>query len=214
MSTTTQTWAKVGRQLTVALPDGVELVLLEIPAGEFLMGSPDNEPGRYADEGPQHKVVIDKPFYLGETEVTQRQWRSIAALPKVKIDLKPDPSHFKGDDLPVESINWHESQEAAARVAAYTGLDFGLPSEAKWEYACRAGTTTRYYTGDTITSNDANFDDSANGGVYRAKTTPVKTFKPNPWGLYDMHGNLWEWCDDDWHPNYNGAPTDGSSWRD
>lgn len=150
--------------------------------------------------------------------MTQAQWLAVAGLPKVKIDLKGNPSNFKGDDLPVEQVNWHDAREFCARLSQLTKRNYRLPSEAEWEYACRAGTTTPFYFGDTITADLANYDGnsrygSAPKGTYRKKTTAVGSFPPNSFGLYDMHGNVWEWCQDVWHGNYNGAPTDGSAWE-
>lgn len=196
------------------------LDMVEIPAGSFLMGSPPEEEGRYDDEGPQHEVTL-QAFLMSRTPITQAQWRAVAAFPKVNRDLDPDPSYFKGDDLPVEQVDWREAIEFCARLSKHSGRNYTLPSEAQWEYACRAGTTTRFSTGDTITTNQANFDGAyvpvdsdQEVGDYRAETTPVGMFPANPWGLHDMHGNVWEWCLDDWHSNYEGAPTDGSAWME
>jgi formylglycine-generating enzyme required for sulfatase activity len=138
----------------------------------------------------------------------------VARLPKISTDLAEDPSSSKGDDKPVENISWYDAIEFCQRLTVHTGKFYTLPSEAQWEYACRAGTDTLYHFGDTITVEDANYyhlDDAIEGG----KTTrTVGSYPPNAFGLYDMHGNVWEWCLDDWHDDYEGAPTDGSAWID
>ena len=175
-----------------------------IPSGSFMMGSPDGE--GYDDEHPQHEVTFAEPFEMSTTHITQAQWRAVSVLPKIAIELPSDPSYFKGDDLPVESITWYQAIEFCKRLSAHTGDEYDLPSEAQWEYACRAGTTTRYWTGDELTKEQANFDSTC--------TTPVKKYPPNPFGLHDMHGNVWCMCADTWHGNYVGAPTDGSAWID
>ena len=157
---------------------------------------------------------------MGMFEVTQAQWKAVANLPKGKIELNPDPSHFKGENRPVESITWDEAIEFCDRLSAKTGRTYTLPSEAQWEYACRAGTQTAFAFGDILTPELANYDwtSSYNGSPKRSsypqETQSVGSYPANAWGLYDMHGNVWEWCQDDWHDNYNGAPTDGSAWLD
>ncbi|WP_204140733.1 formylglycine-generating enzyme family protein [Halomicronema sp. CCY15110] len=196
---------------------GLDMML--IPAGEFLMGSPADEPERRDSEGPQHRVSIPS-FFLGRFPVTQAQWRFVAELPQQEIELKRDPAKFKGGDRPVEQVNWHEAVEFCARLAEHTQRPYRLPSEAEWEYACRAGTTTPFHFGETISSELANYDGNyafADGpkGKYREKTTPVGSFQvANDFGLCDMHGNILEWCQDVWHDNYEGAPTDGSAWTE
>ena len=178
--------------------------LVEIPAGEFLMGSPDGDSAAYDDERPQHRVTVPA-LQMGRTPVTQAQWRAVAALPRVKRDLNPNPSYHHGDDHPVERVSWHDAMEFCERLSRATGRIYTLPSEAQWEYACRAGTTTPYNCGETISTSQANF----NGNC----TTSVGSYSPNAWGLCDMHGNVWEWCLDQWHDSYEGAPTDGSAWQ-
>ncbi len=199
---------------TEVLGNGVTLDMVYIPSGSFLRGSPEGEGSK--NEKPQRKITVE-PFFTGKFQVTQAQWRVIASLPKVKHDLKPNPSYFKGDDLPVEQVSWGDAVEFCARLSKHTGKEYRLPSEAEWEYACRAGKTTPFHFGETITGELANYDASrtyANepSGEYREKTTPVGSFPPNAFGLYDMHGNVWEWCAGTWLDNYENAPTEGSAW--
>ena len=154
---------------------------------------------------------------MGKFPVTQSQWKAIADFPKVNIDLNPDPSTFKGANRPVETVSWDDAIEFCARLSKKTEKTYRLPSEAEWEYACRAGTTTPFYFGETITTDLANYNGnytygSAPKGEYRQQTTDVGKFPANPFGLFDMHGTIWEWCQDEWHKNYNGAPKDGSAW--
>ena len=192
--------------------------LASIPAGRFLMGSPANEPGRSEVEGPQHEVKMGA-FWMAQTPITQAQWREVASWPKINHDLKPDPSRFKGDNRPVEQVSWVDAMEFCHRLSQRTGKNYTLPSEAQWEYACRAGTTTPFHFGPTISAEVANYDgnytyNQGDRGIYCEQTTDVASFPANPWGLYDMHGNVWEWCLDDWHDSYEGAPADGSAWED
>jgi formylglycine-generating enzyme required for sulfatase activity len=191
------------------------LKLVAIPSGEFMMGSTKDEPVHYGDESPQHLVKL-KPFFISQYPITQAQWRAVAALPKQERDLEPDPSNFKGDDRPVEKVSWYEAVEFCARLSDHTGRTYRLPTEAEWEYACRADTTTPFYFGTTITTDLANYDGTVflnePEGTKRSETNPVGEFPPNAFGLCDMHGNVWEWCLDHWHSNYEGAPTDGSAW--
>jgi formylglycine-generating enzyme required for sulfatase activity/uncharacterized caspase-like protein len=199
------------------LGDGVTLEMVAIPDGTFQMGSPESEEGRNDDESPQHQVTV-KPFFLGKYPVTQAQWQAVAKLPKVKSDLNPEPSSFKGADRPVERVSWYDAVEFCARLSKQTGREYRLPSEAEWEYACRAGTTTPFHFGETITTDLVNYNGDytygdAPKGKDRGETTPVGSFGvANAFGLYDMHGNVWEWCADHWHENYEGAPSDGSAW--
>ncbi len=206
----------------------VDLELVYIPGGAFTMGSPETEKGSLNRERPQHQVTVS-PFFMGKYPVTQAQWRAIASRTdlKVEIDLKPNPSYFKGDERPVETVYWYEAVEFCQRLSKLTGRDYRLPSEAEWEYACRAvrkplnleqgESYPPFHFGDTITDQLANYSASntyANEpkGKDRRETTPVGQFPPNAFGLYDMHGNVWEWCLDPWHDDYNGAPSDGSVW--
>jgi formylglycine-generating enzyme required for sulfatase activity len=198
----------------------VTIDMVAIRGGEFVMGSPADEPERYADEGPQHRVTVP-PFFMGRYAVTQAQWRSVAGLDPVDRPLDPDPAEFKGDDLPVEQVSWLDAVEFCARLSRETGRVYRLPSEAEWEYACRAGTTTPFNFGPMISPEVANYDwDRGYDGVKpknRKKqqgTMLVGSFPANAWGLHEMHGNVWEWCADDWHGDYEGAPNDGQIWRD
>ncbi|MGK7874143.1 MAG: SUMF1/EgtB/PvdO family nonheme iron enzyme [Xenococcaceae cyanobacterium] len=207
-----------GRYFTEQLGKGINIEMVYIRGGTFLMGSPEDEKGHQNRESPQHQVTIE-PFFMGKYPVTQGQWKAIASLPKVDIDLELDPSRFKGDSRPVERVNWYEAVEFCKRLSKATERDYRLPSEAEWEYACRAGTSTPFYFGETMTGELANYDASntyANepSGESRGETTPVGQFPPNSFGLYDLHGNVDEWCADEWHENYQGAPTDGSVWLD
>jgi formylglycine-generating enzyme required for sulfatase activity len=199
------------------LRNGVQLEMVSIPEGSFMMGSLQDEPERLSSESPQHQVTVPA-FFMGKFPVTQAQWQAVAALPQVNRELNPHPSGFKGANRPVEQVSWYDAVEFCSRLSQYTGRPYSLPSEAEWEYACRAGTTTPFHFGETITSKLANYNaDYTYGtgvkGTYRKETTPVGSFNAaNAFGLYDMHGNVWEWCLDDWHDNYEGAPTDGSAW--
>ncbi len=204
------------RAYVETLAPGVLLRLISIPAGRFMMGSPPSEPERSNDEGPQHELRL-RSFLIGQTPITQAQWRTVAAWPKVRRPLNSDPSAFKGSERPVEQVSWHDAMEFCQRLSLHTGRSCTLPSEAQWEYACRAGTATPFSFGQTLTAELANYDANftyADGpqGEYRQQTTPVGMFPANAWGLHDMHGNVWEWCLDHWHPDYNGAPSDGRAW--
>jgi formylglycine-generating enzyme required for sulfatase activity len=220
----TKTIRKQAQYFTVDLGNNVTLDMVYIPGGTFMMGSPDGK--GYDREKPLHRVIF-QPFYMGKYFVTQAQWKAIASRTdlKVKMDLVLEPSYFKDPSLskggsgglPVEKVSWEMAAEFCGRLAKLTNKKYRLPSEAQWEYTCRAGTTTPFYFGKTITTDLANYNGNKNygsgpKGIYREKTTPVGTFPPNAFGLYDMHGNLWEWCADNWHSNYKGCPNDGSAW--
>jgi eukaryotic-like serine/threonine-protein kinase len=192
----------------VKTPSGIELVL--IPAGSFIMGSDHSEEdSEEGDERPVHRVRFKYSFYMGKYEVTQAQYRAV---------MGTNPSCAEGDDLPVERIPWRRAVEFTRRLNAKNdGYVYRLPSESEWEYACRAGTTTDFAFGPSLSSAQANFDGDepfgdAPKGVNRGETTPVGSFAPNAWGLYDMHGNVMEWCMDAYHDSYEGAPEDGSPW--
>jgi len=174
-----------------------------IPAGTFSMGSPPDEEGRYKNEGPVHEVTIRKSFYLGIYPVTQQEWQAV---------MGENPSFFKGEKLPVEQVSWDDVQNFITRLNEKEGSDkYRLPSEAEWEYAARAGTTTRYSFGDhEFELDEHGWDRVTSNG----RTHPVGQKKSNPWGLYDMHGNVGEWVQDEYHDSYEGAPTDGRAWED
>ncbi|MBI4781638.1 MAG: SUMF1/EgtB/PvdO family nonheme iron enzyme [Oscillatoriophycideae cyanobacterium NC_groundwater_1537_Pr4_S-0.65um_50_18] len=211
--------------------EDVTLQMAQIPRGTFFMGSSEDEPERFPTEGPQRQVNISSPFFMSLAPITQRQWRVVAGLPPVDktIKLELDPSHFEGDDRPVEKVSWFEAVEFCERLSIKTGRSYRLPSEAEWEYACRAGTTSPFHYGATISTDLANyrgtnykekekeykgFYGGGSQGKYRGETIKVMQFSPNAFGLYDMHGNVYEWCMDYWHDNYENAPTDSSVWTD
>jgi formylglycine-generating enzyme required for sulfatase activity len=193
------------------------LKMVEIPGGTFKINSPENEPDREKAESPQHKVTVAS-FFMAEFPVTQTQWREIASLRPIKRWLNLDPSDFKfysqgdlivkGDLLPVECVSWHDAIEFCARLRRLTGKNYRLPSEAEWEYACRARTTTAYSFGKNLDQSLANY------GQNVGQTTPLGSYRPNAFGLQDMHGNVWEWCDDRWHQNHEKAPINGRSWNE
>ncbi|MGB3642158.1 MAG: bifunctional serine/threonine-protein kinase/formylglycine-generating enzyme family protein [Rivularia sp. (in: cyanobacteria)] len=240
---------------TEDLGNGVILEMVKIPGGSFIMGAPKDEEKSRDRERPQHKVNI-QPFFMGKYQVNQEQYERITGK---------NPSHFQGKKRPVETVNWYDAVEFCTKLSKLTGKEYRLPSEAEWEYACRAGTTTPFHFGETITTDLANYNGNRhlrytlyvrrpsplppslrgkggfkasprNGerfeegsfsfpemsnryrygaapkGVFRQKTTDVGSFPGNPFGLYDMHGNISEWCLDDWHDNYEGAPSDSSAW--
>ncbi|MGI0488887.1 SUMF1/EgtB/PvdO family nonheme iron enzyme, partial [Pantanalinema rosaneae CENA516] len=199
-----------GWQRLEDLGNGVQLELVEIIGGRFQMGSPEDEPERYDYENPQHEVTLHD-FLIGKYPVTQAQWRAVASLPQENRQLNPDPANFNRKNHPVEQVSWEDAVEFCARLSTKTGREYGLPTEAEWEYACRAGSTTPFHFGEMITPDLANYDGDStynNGpeGVNRGETTEVGSFPANAWGLYDMHGNVWEWCADDWHQNYVDKP--------
>ncbi len=200
--------------ITENFKSNISVQMVYIPGGKFMMGSPEGKGNE--SEKPQHAVTVS-PFFMGKYPVTQAEWREIASLPKVNRDLQPDPSNFQGDNRPVERVSWYDAVEFCQRLSKLTGKEYRLPSEAEWEYACRAGTTTLFHFGETITGKLANYrahetHASEPKGEYREQSTPVGSFPPNAFGLYDMHGNVFEWCADTWHHNYEGAPKDGSAW--
>ncbi|MEL6384159.1 MAG: formylglycine-generating enzyme family protein [Cyanobacteria bacterium J06626_18] len=198
----------------LTITDALPLHMVLIPQGSFTMGSPDDEPERRDTEGPQHEVTVPA-FFLGRYPVTQAQYETVMET-NPATDYKAD--RFVAPDKPVVGVSWQKAVAFCDRLAELTGRPYRLPSEAEWEYACRAGTTTPFYFGKTLTDELANYDASkpyAGGpeGEYRNKPTPVNYFGlANAFGLSDMHGNVLEWCQDHWHSNYEGAPKDGSAW--
>ena len=172
-----------GKEEITDLGKDVKLEMILIPAGKFVMGSPASEKGHRVNE-TQHEVTLTKPFYMGKYEVTQEQWDAV---------MVNNRSFYRGPKLPVTSVSWENCQEFIKKLNAKTSGGYRLPTEAEWEYACRAGTTTAYSNGDSITKNDSN--------VEGLSTKVVGSYKPNAFGLYDMHGNVWEWCED-WKVDY------------
>ena len=184
--------------------NAVPLDMVAIPGGTFTMGSPESEADR---ESPQHRVTVPD-FFMGRYEVTQAQYEAV---------MGSNPANFQGRNNPVETVSWDDAQEFIRRLNRITGKTYRLPTEAEWEYAARAGTTTPFSYGETITPEVVNYDGNypygrAPKGEYRQRTIAVNSLYPNPWGLYHIHGNVWEWVEDGWHDNYNGAPTDGTAW--
>jgi formylglycine-generating enzyme required for sulfatase activity len=222
------------------LGEAERLTMVRIPAGSFQMGSAEQEPGRHANEGPLHTVTLAE-FLIGQTPITQAQWRAVASWEPQKgerwgRELNPNPAKFQGeearllagekntDERPVERVSWLEAMEFCSRLSQRTNRNYTLPSEAQWEYACRAGTSTAYCFGAIIYSDLANFrgtDASRFNSptpdpqpLFREQTTPVRMFPANAWGLHDIHGNVWEWCLDSVCSSYEGGPYDGSAWVD
>jgi formylglycine-generating enzyme required for sulfatase activity len=215
------------------LAEGVALTMLRIPAGSFEMGAPETEAESTERERPVHRVTLGE-FLLGQTPITQAQWRAVAEWKRLgnepvdrwpeSLDANPiakltDPERFRGEQRPVVNVSWFDAQAFCQRLALRTGKNYALPSEAQWEYACRAGTTTPFHYGATISTELANYNGrgvygDGEKGEYRQQTTDVASFPANPWGLHDMHGNVWEWCTDYWHDNYEDAPNDGRAWVD
>ena len=183
----------IARNVTIDLGGGVKMEFVLIHPGSFMMVPDSDAP----DEKPGHNVTLTKPFYLGKYEVTQEQWQTA---------MGSNPSNFKGPKLPVENVSWNDCHSFVAKLEEKTGRKFALPTEAQWEYACRADTTTRYSCGDSIVDlkDYAWFSDNSDRATH-----PVGEKKPNPWGLYDMHGNVWEWCADSYSRSYpDGEATD------
>ena len=236
----TQTRTHRGKFFTEKLDDTIDLDMMLILSGSFMMGQSEEEKQEiirlydeeeyqkyFVRELPRHLVTVPS-FFMGKYAITQAQWRIVAtSYPQVTQELNSNPSKFKGDNLPVEQVSWDDAQEFCARLSNHTKRNYRLPSEAEWEYACRAGTTTAFHFGETIDSVHANYCaqdremkkknypgtyDRGILGEYREKTTEVGTFLSNAFGLYDMHGNVLEWCEDDFHSDYKGAPDDGSAW--
>ena len=195
-------------QFTEDLGKDISLEMIVLPAGSFQMGSPHNTGN--PDEHPQHFVMI-KSFMLGKFLITQGQWKAVIG----KLPL----CRFKGDNLPVERISWDEAQNFCQRLSQKTGRNYHLSSETQWEYACRSGTTTPFSFGETLTSDIANFNGEhifsrEPRGIYFHSTSEGGKFPPNAFGLNDMHGNLWEWCADNWLDDYSSSPRDESAHQD
>jgi eukaryotic-like serine/threonine-protein kinase len=191
--------------LTESLGESIQLDLVSIPGGTFMMG----DPRHHQDEQPLHQVTLPA-FYMGKYPITQAQYRSVMGDNLVT---------GAGLDYPIEQIGWDDAIEFCTKLSQKTGKKYTLPSESQWEYACRAGTDQAFYFGDTITPELVNYngDYPYNGapvGENRGEATPVGMFPPNAFGLYDMHGNVWDWCLDSYQSSYQGAPTDGSAWVD
>lgn len=203
--------------ITEQLDNEIALDMVIVPGGKFLMGALSDEHGRFDDELPQRSVAVN-PFLLSKYPITQSQWYAIALLPKINRDLSPNPSKFKKINQPVEQVSWYDALEFCARLSIKTGYAYRLPNEAEWEYSCRAGTETPFFFGSTITPRLANYDGRNSyayeeQGIFRQQTTPVGSYNaPNLFGLHDMHGNVWEWCADPWHNNYQGAPLTADIW--
>lgn len=218
------------------LGDGVNLEMVLIPGDNFWMGSPQQDSARiikeyerigktreysgqlFQNETPQGPVKVVS-FYMSRFEVTQRQWGRVAEYAKSQIDLKPSPSFFRGDNRPAEQVSWEEANEFVERLKKKTKRAYRLPSEAEWEYAARAGTTTPFHFGDTVTPELVNYDGRypwglANPGLNRQQTYDVGSSNvANAFGLFDMHGNVFEWCMDPWHSTYQGSPSEATVWE-
>jgi formylglycine-generating enzyme required for sulfatase activity len=212
-----------------ALGDGIDLEMVKIPAGQFVMGAPQTEEGWQPNQYPQQEISI-AAFWMGQFPVTQAQWSAIAALPKVERSFSAAPFCFTGANHPAEQVSWEDAVEFCARLSAYSGRVYRLPSEAEWEYGCRASSMqTPFHFGETISTDLANYSGvnweyegricskgfygKGSPGSDRRETTEVGSFGvANAFGLYDMHGLVREWCADCWHENYDGIPTDGSAW--
>ena len=181
--------------------------MIVIPSGKFVMGSPENESDRNASEGPQHEVTITKPFAVSKFEVTFEEWDACvaaAACPRV-------PDVWGRGRMPAINVSWVDAKQYVGWLSQLTGKEYRFLTEAEWEYAARAGANTRYSWGDDLGMGNANCDGCGSQWDLQ-QTAPVGSFRPNRLGLYDMHGNVWEWVEDSWHENYNLAPTDGSAW--
>jgi formylglycine-generating enzyme required for sulfatase activity len=217
--------SRVVERLSPNPSQDISLEMVSIPGDTFLMGSPLTESKRSSSESPQHRVII-APFFMGRHPITYAQWRIVCeTMPQVKRKLiwqklsRNRADKFNEYDLPIEKVSWDAAVEFCARLSRYTGREYRLPSEAEWEYACRAGTTTPFHFGETIMPELANYNhiysynDGPKGKSPAGKTTGVGQFVyANAFGLSNMHGNVWEWCSDDWHSHYDRATVDGDAW--
>lgn len=198
--------------ITEKIDEQILIDMVKIPSGEFLMGASEEEQGSDSSERPQHQVTITS-FLMSQFPITHVQWEAI---------MGSHHSDFKGFNHPVVSVTWKDAAEFCQKISQITSKNYRLPSEAEWEYACRAGTTTPFHFGDKISTELANYrGDTRSAQNYPYHYGPDKfqmwpsqigSFPPNAFGLYDMHGNVLEWCQDNWHENYEGAPTDGRAW--
>jgi formylglycine-generating enzyme required for sulfatase activity len=193
--------------IEIKLNDDFSINMVQIPEGTFIIGSPESDITHKSWECPQTEINL-KSFMMSQTLITREQWDIVAKFPKIQFELDtcPHPTNVfisQGVNMPVTGISWLSAIEFCNRLSAYCGYNVTLPTESQWEYACRAGTTTKYYFGDKYSDSQCN--------IHSFGVTPVKTFPPNRWGLYDMYGNVFEWCLDHWHDDYIGIPTDGSA---
>ena len=199
-----------------SLSEKVFLNMVRIPEGKFWMGSPETEQESYCSERPLHEVSIQS-FYIGKYIVTKAQWEIVANFDRIERDINVKSPLYLDKDHPMQNICWDDAIEFCKRLSKHTGDTYRLPSEAEWEYACRGGTNTPFHFGKSITSNEANYNckysyDSGPKGEFNGQTNNVSDYAANPFGLHDVHGNVWEMCSDTWHSSYNGAPCDGSAW--
>ncbi|BAY81311.1 hypothetical protein NIES267_07870 [Calothrix parasitica NIES-267] len=216
-----QSQQRVAKYFAEDLGNGINLEMAYIPGGTFIMGAPETEEGSNDSERPQHQVTVP-PFYMGKYPIIREQWIAIA-MPQIDITniIANQPSFYKSKYEPIEHVDWYDAVKFCASLSKATGKRYRLPSEAEWEYACRAGTTTPFHYGETISeklvtykANSADVDKikARWKGRMRFGSRSTGKLPPNAFGLYDMHSDFWEWCEDTEHPNYEGAPTDGSAW--
>lgn len=193
------------------LGQGIELEMVSIRGGDFWMGSSSAEAEEYDWERPQHRVTV-KHFFMGKYPITQAQWQAIAATEPINLPLEPNPAKFQAANRPVERVSWFEAVEFCQRLSRLSGRRYRLPSEAQWEYACRGGTTSPFHFGKRLPECLVNCQEWGGGSKQKGTTTVGIFGVANAFGLYDMHGNIYEWCLDGWHDGYKGAPSDGSAW--